>query len=374
MGLTRASLVALAIAHTAAATARADTLWVPLGLSDNEAEALRAQIERQPGTELVDQAEAERRLAAAVEQSSVRLRQVDALRVEAQAAYASLQLSQALLLYNRLIDVTSENSIDPIDYDKLAQALFDRATVSLANRERAAAVRDMTIALTLRPALTPDARLHGPPVERLHAQAQAGLARRGTFAVRVQCSHSDAIVRVDGQVVSLESPLQVREGTHLLTSERFGSHPYVHWLTVRSNADANITLVAASGEAVAVQALAALSSFDGSALAPEQAATIARAVDAEDALIATRISPREFRLQRIDVSTLHSTTQRVVLSATLPQNVLVSPDAADLADESEWYEQWYVWTFIGVVVAGATIATILLTLPEERLNVSIDGP
>jgi hypothetical protein len=43
-----------------------------------------------------------------------------------------------------------------------------------------------------------------------------------------------------------------------------------------------------------------------------------------------------------------------------------------------WYKQWWPWTIIGAVVAGATLTTVLLTLPDDpgpgRVTATLEAP
>jgi len=364
--------LALVFVQIGTAGAEPSVLYIARGLAQDEDTALRARIEEQTDWRLVDLAEAGAALRPLSNEGPTS--DLDEALERARRAYIDLRFRDATRMYNELLERALASSSTAPPVDEIGAILFGRAITALADNRRADALFDMVLANTVFPALTPDADRHGPPVFRLYEDARAALGVRASGSLRVSPEPRDALVYLDGSPVAREQVVACPHGRHLLSAERFGYSAQSRWIECAGEVHELVALERASDAMVSAQVVAVLDA--GQPLSREQALATARVLDlahvvdvlGEDrSATLTVVEPHDGR----EWQQLHGERAQLErLAEGLHRTLSPLETVPDLDDDDggAWYEQWYVWTIAGVIVAGAVITVVLLTSSQPDLT------
>jgi len=340
-------------------------LWIPVGLTAEEEGALRGQVQRDTGSVLVDATEARNRLTVMAEEAPSH---GPPLVDQAQEAYRELRMADAHRLFTQAIEETACATED--SPSEVAAILIERANVALGDNRREEALEDMVLAIAFSASSRPDPNVHGPPVLRLFDEARGTVAHLQTGTIEVQATPADAMVRVDGRETNPRAPLELRAGLHFVVARKLGFVCVTRWIRLGPGPTLSepIELDRATDAALARQLLDAdLSEEDVS----REAARLLGLVR----IVRAQADPEQYVLTVIEAA-----TGRVVVDAranrsegieSLSRNFHMTSEPDD--DDSAWYEQWYVWTTAGVVVAGV-ITIVLIATWDRPVDLTVTGP
>lgn len=259
-------------------------VWLADGFAGEDLALLSRAAARSTGLELIDRKAAAReltRLSATLGpdptvgvQSSLR---------QARDAFLQLDLRGALDAYEAARDASLANTRRVADPKMVARIYFERALISLAGQRKKAARRDLLVALSLDPSLSPDRDEYGPPVFRALEGAKRRHARSRRFELRIDRAPSDAVVRLDGVFVEPGAKITVRgKGPHLLTAEARGHQPRSSMIELKASGERiAVVLERGSGALLASQTLTEWQKLGAGALAPS-------VVDAQFAVVVAR--------------------------------------------------------------------------------------
>ncbi|MBX7098575.1 MAG: PEGA domain-containing protein [Myxococcaceae bacterium] len=263
---------------------------------------------------------------------------------------------------------------------QLAEAFLLLGAARLQAGAKADAVADLTRAQELEPALAPDWRLYGADVKKVFDDVRKSLAARPLVKVQLVSSPPGATVKERGAALGV-TPCEVSlpQGRHLLVFTRPGHSPG-GVLQELKGGELTVTLSpapayqkardlaarAVTAEAFAAPTLSPAAAELGQAYGAQ--VVVAAVVDGPGAALQAWNAGSRARLTDVSLAGLGPEAARGAAGkvASWMKNSLVArvDDGTKPDAPTPVFKQWWFWTGVGVVAAGAAVTAVAVAVPK----------